>query len=247
MWMTSGRVILATAVGFAHQTIAYAPLNPRCATTRAIPCTKPLSSLTPLPYKSSVTGLYSYQDTNPRSISSLSPLFSSESESEEPNEPVPEKKSFLGKAMDMIKPKSSEKLSTKETLKKMGLSVLLSYGFVSNMTYCVITGLSWFTFSKKTGLSPLAPGEWKKFLAVYAGFYVFANIIRPFRIGLSVAISKYFDSALEQIQKKANVSKGVAIGILMFMANVVVNCAVMAFGIFLASMFSGVPIFPGKA
>ncbi len=245
MWMISRRIILVTAIGFAHKIHAYAPSQTLRTATRAIPCAKPLSSLTPLQYKTCI--IAPCPDAINRSKCSLSPLFSSESVSEEPNEPAPEKKSFLGKAMDIIKPKSSDKLSTKETLKKMGLSVLLSYGFVSNMTYCVITGLSWFTFSKKTGLSPLAPGEWKKFLAVYAGFYVFANVIRPFRIGLSVAISKYFDAALEQIQKKANVSKGAAIGILVFMVNVVVVCAVMASGIFLASMFSGVPIFPGKA
>ncbi len=40
-------------------------------------------------------------------------------------------------------------LTTREKLAKMGLSALLSYGWVSNMSYAVTLSLSWYTFSKK--------------------------------------------------------------------------------------------------
>lgn len=156
------------------------------------------------------------------------------------------KKSIWGKFMAIIKPQSSEKISTKEMLKKMGLSMLLSYGFVSNITSVIITSMAWFTFSKKTGLSPLAPGQWKGFLAIYAGFYVFTSLIRPIRMAMAVGISKYFDLALNTIQEKTKVSKGVAIGILVFLTNIVGTCGVMALGVSLASLLSGVPIFPAK-
>ena len=45
---------------------------------------------------------------------------------------------------------------TREKLQEFGLSMLLSYGWVSNcnMSFCLI--LSWVTFGKTTGLSPLA-------------------------------------------------------------------------------------------
>ena len=45
---------------------------------------------------------------------------------------------------------------TREKLQELGLSMLLSYGWVSNcnMAFCLI--LSWVTFGKTTGLSPLA-------------------------------------------------------------------------------------------
>jgi len=40
-------------------------------------------------------------------------------------------------------------LTTRERLAKMGLSALLSYGWVSNMSYAVTLSLSWYGFSKK--------------------------------------------------------------------------------------------------
>lgn len=138
-------------------------------------------------------------------------------------------------------------MSTKEMLAKMGLSTLLSYGWVSNMSYCVTVSLAWFGFTKKTGLSPLAPGQWKPFLAVYAGFYVFNNFIRPIRIAASVGVSKYFDMVINSVQEKTKVPRGVAIGITVFLFNIVGTCSFMALGISIASALSGVPIFPPKA
>jgi len=98
----------------------------------------------------------------------------------------------------------------------------------------------------QTGQSPLAPGQWKGFLAVYAGFYVFNNVIRPLRLALSVGVSRYFDDAVSAIQKKTNLSKSLSIGVVVFLANIVGTLSAMALGVVLASKFSGVPIFPPK-
>jgi hypothetical protein len=38
-------------------------------------------------------------------------------------------------------------LSTSQRMRKMGLAVGLSYGFVSNMSSCVFTALAWYTFA----------------------------------------------------------------------------------------------------
>ena len=135
-------------------------------------------------------------------------------------------------------------LTFRQKLAKMGLSVVLSYGWVSNMSYSITVSLAWFISSKRTGLSPLAKGQWKPFLGVYAGFYLFNNVIRPFRIALSVGVARYFDNIVKVFQDKFKVSKGWAIGITVFFANVVGTCAAMAAGIALASLASGVPIFP---
>ena len=56
--------------------------------------------------------------------------------------------------------KMSTKLS-KDTIAKAGLYALLSYGFVSNVSYISCLIISWVTHGKRTGLSPLAPGQWK--------------------------------------------------------------------------------------
>ena len=104
-----------------------------------------------------------------------------------------------------------------------------------------------YIFNKQTGLSPLAPGQWKPFLAVYAGFYVFNNIVRPARFAVSMGVAAYFDRFVNWVQRKLRVKKGVAIFLTVFLANIVGTCSLMAAGIALASAISGVPVFVPKA
>ena len=146
-----------------------------------------------------------------------------------------------------LKDDDSDGLTFRQRLAKMGLSVLLSYGFVSNMSYCVTVSLAWFGFSKKTGLSPLAPGQWKGFLAVYAGFYVFNNFVRPMRLAASVGVAPYFEKAVNFIQRKTKLNKGLSIGIVVFLANICGTTSLMSLGIYIASLLAGVPVFPPKA
>lgn len=68
--------------------------------------------------------------------------------SEEKTNAVGKFKKLLGFGSD----KNADGLSTRERLAKMGLSALLSYGWVSNMSYAVTLSLSWYGFSKKVSL-----------------------------------------------------------------------------------------------
>jgi len=137
-------------------------------------------------------------------------------------------------------------LTTKQRLAKLGFAVLLSYGFVSNMSAMVFLSLAWFTFSAQTGLSPLAPNQWKPFTLVYAGFYVLSNLVRPLRIGIAITIGKYFDSILLYFQENTRLSRNATIALLVFGANVICTCLALVLGVSLASLFSGVPVFPSK-
>ena len=85
-------------------------------------------------------------------------------------ESPPPATSILKKLSSLLKGEgiSGIKLN-KESLAKLGLNALLAYGFVSNVSYITCVILAWVTFGKSTGLSPLAPGQWKKYLLVYAG------------------------------------------------------------------------------
>lgn len=76
---------------------------------------------------------------------------------------------------------------------------------------------------------------------------MFNNFIRPIRIAASVGVSKYFDMVINNVQEKTKVPRGVAIGITVFLFNIVGTCSFMALGISIASALSGVPIFPPKA
>ena len=144
-----------------------------------------------------------------------SPLYSSSSSSDETNdgadedstdskgtsvedtdvEITPEEVSRVQRWRQKLFPKKQEGddgLTFKQKLAKLGLSVVLSYGFVSNVSYSITVSIAWFLFSKQTGLSPLAQGQWPKFLAVYSGFWIFNNFIRPLRLTLSIAVSTKF-------------------------------------------------------
>lgn len=72
---------------------------------------------------------------------------------------------------------------SKEELSKLGLYALLSYGFVSNFSYITCVIIAWCIHGKTTGLSPLAAGQWRGFLAIYSGLYVANNFLRPARFG----------------------------------------------------------------
>jgi hypothetical protein len=81
-------------------------------------------------------------------------------------------------------------------------------------------------------------------LAVYAGFWVFNNIIRPLRVAVSVAVSPQFDKIVNGIQSRLNVSRAVAITVTVIIANLIGTTFFMCTGIAIASVLAGVPIFP---
>jgi hypothetical protein len=96
-------------------------------------------------------------------------------------------------------------------------------------------------FIFQTGLSPLAPGQWKSLLAAYGGLYVFITLIRPLRVALAVALTKNTEECLEQTQKRLGCSRATAIGLQISLGLLLwTTCA--AGGVALASTLSGVPI-----
>jgi hypothetical protein len=111
------------------------------------------------------------------------------------------------------------------------------------MSYSVTVSLAWYIFSKQSGLSPLAPGQWKGFLAVYAGFWVFNNLIRPVRLAVAVGVAPFLDRVVLSIQNKLHVRKGTAIFVTVIVANVFGTIAFMSAGILLAATLAGVPVF----
>eukprot|EP00545_Synedropsis_sp_CCMP1620_P008017 CAMPEP_0119013436 /NCGR_PEP_ID=MMETSP1176-20130426/8447_1 /TAXON_ID=265551 /ORGANISM="Synedropsis recta cf, Strain CCMP1620" /LENGTH=209 /DNA_ID=CAMNT_0006966527 /DNA_START=137 /DNA_END=766 /DNA_ORIENTATION=+ len=145
------------------------------------------------------------------------------------------------------KKKEDDGLTFRQKLSKAGLAVVLSYGAVSNFSYGISMSIAWYGFSRKTGLSPLAPDQWKPFLAVYSAFFVFNNIVRPIRFAASVAVAPYFERMIQAVQRKTKLPRGWSIGLCVFAVNIVGTLSLMATGITIASTLAGVPPFPGKA
>lgn len=135
-------------------------------------------------------------------------------------------------------------LTFRQRLAKAGLSVILSYGWVSNYTYAITISLSWYIFNKRTNLSPLAPGQWKSYLAVYAAFYVMNNFIRPMRFAAAISLSMYLDRIVSWMQRTFRWNRTVALVVTIFVGNIMGTLALTCLGITTASMVSGVPIFP---
>ncbi|CAB9526386.1 expressed unknown protein [Seminavis robusta] len=141
-------------------------------------------------------------------------------------------KSLWGRIKGYFSPnREDENMSFKERLAKMGVATVLSYGMISNLSYALLVSLAWYTFSAKTRLSPLAPGQWKPFLGVYAGFW-----------GLSIAIAPSLDRLVLLIQNRLKISKPLAIAVTVGVINVIGTTVFMIAGIVLASLLAGVPL-----
>lgn len=109
----------------------------------------------------------------------------------------------------------------KDKLASAGASLTLSYGFVSNVNAFTLLMVAWFSFFKTTGLSPLAPGQWPKYLAVYAALYAtIGNLLRPLRIAAAAAIAPVFEKLVSFFQRKFGLTRPWAFGATVFIVNV---------------------------
>ncbi len=142
----------------------------------------------------------------------------------------------------LLKSIQENKLFTKENISKLGLSVLLSYGFVSNMNSITGLILSWIIFGKATKQSPLAPGQWKGFLAVYAGIWAANNILRPLRVSLAILISPALERFVLFIQKRTGLRRSFAFGVAVFFCNILGTTTYLVVGLTLATSLAGVPL-----
>jgi len=163
-----------------------------------------------------------------------------------------EQRSPLAKIAGSIKSFFGKAKMEKAQLAALGTSALLSYGFVSNISYVSCVICAWVVFGKQTGLSPLAAGQWPKFLAVYGGFWAFLNLVRPARFALSVGIAPVFEKFVTFVQKRASditkkeIPKPAAFGIVVFLVNFVGTLSYLFFGLTLATSFAGVPLLAPK-
>jgi hypothetical protein len=69
---------------------------------------------------------------------------------------------------------------------------------------------------------------------------VINNFLRPARVAAAVAISTQFEKIVLGLQTKLRVNKAVAVGMVVFLANVVGTLSITALGIVLASTFVSV-------
>lgn len=116
----------------------------------------------------------------------------------------------------------------RQRLAALGLGAVASYGFVSNVTYGGGMAVAWIAFVKQKGLSPLMPGQWKAFLAFYAGFWTIQNFIRPLRFALAVAMAPAFDGFMNFVQRRFQCRRQTAFAV--YIALLGITTTVSVFG-----------------
>lgn len=129
----------------------------------------------------------------------------------------------------------------RQAIAKMGIDFGLTYNMISNINGSVTLSASWYIASIKTGLSPLAPGQWRSLLAAYASLYVVAALIRPFRIAVAIGATHKMEELLQYMQNRIRCTRTRAIG-MVFAFGIVLWLTCCAAGVTLASALAGVPI-----
>lgn len=129
----------------------------------------------------------------------------------------------------------------RKAIAKLGVDFGLTYNMISNINGSFTLSTAWYIASMKTGLSPLAPGQWKSLLAAYASLYVVAALMRPIRIAVALGATHKMEHFLQYMQKRIGCTRPSAIGIV-FSFGVVLWLSCCAAGVTLASTLAGVPL-----
>ena len=129
-----------------------------------------------------------------------------------------------------------------ENAKKMGVSFALSYSLLSQINGSVTLSVAWYMACRSTGMSPLAPGQWKTLLKAYGTLYAIIQLLRPFRVAGAVAMSKMSAELLKITEEKLDCSRKVAI-VLQYIMGWMAWLVLASTGIAAASLSTGVPIF----
>ena len=132
----------------------------------------------------------------------------------------------------------------KEDIAKLGLFTFMSYGWVSNVSYITCLIISWIIHGKEYGLSPLAAGQWKYFLTIYAALWAANNVLRPFRVTFALFLAPYFEKWVDSVEKRTKFKRATATAIVIFLFNICGTVSYLVGGLFLATKLAGVPLLP---
>ncbi|KAL0051786.1 hypothetical protein WJX82_002085 [Trebouxia sp. C0006] len=113
-----------------------------------------------------------------------------------------------------------------QRLKALGLGAVASYGCVSNVTYGTGLAISWITFVRQTGKSPLMANQWKPFLALYGGFWAAQHFIRPLRFSLALFMSPVFDKFINWVQQRTQFKRQNAFAVYLFLLGSITSVSV---------------------
>jgi len=141
----------------------------------------------------------------------------------------------------------SRDAKNKDLLLTAGASAVLSYGFVSHITYSSCIVVAWVMHGLRTGLSPFSEGQWIGFFAAYLGLCGIQFWTRPFRLASAVFLAPMVDKAVEAIHTTLPISRKSSWALFVGGFNVVLPLLVLHSGLRLGTSFAGTPLFPPLA
>jgi hypothetical protein len=68
------------------------------------------------------------------------------------------------------------------------------------------------------------------------------HIARPLKVALALSVRGYWDAMVYSAKERFKVNQVVAVILVTFFVNILGSCVLLAAGVTLASLFSGVPI-----
>ena len=136
-------------------------------------------------------------------------------------------------------------------LLQLGAIAVLAYSFIANVQAGMVMAVAWGQTSRLTGMSPLAPGNWARFLQIQSTLnMVFGGPFLPARAIITV---KWFFpyrrlavGVLRRLpfQKKYPLLNRIACLLFMWIVVNLVSVGVLTAGmVWLTSLWTGVPVF----
>lgn len=126
-------------------------------------------------------------------------------------------------------------------ISSLGVAFALSYSLISQINGSITLSVAWYISSKRTGLSPLVPGEWKSLLAAYATIYGIIQVLKPFRVAAAIGMSKLSKEFLDATEEKLCCKRRTAI-VFQYAIGWMVWLGLATVGVTIASTASGVPV-----
>lgn len=125
---------------------------------------------------------------------------------------------------------------------QQGPAVFLTHFMMAQNFKVVFASVTWYFFCLKTGMSPLFPGQWKPYVAIFAACMAFDAYITPVRLAYAIVQAPKMDRFMCFLKGKVYDSKAIA-AVLIWVGIIVLNVVAGAIAICFASLLAGVPVF----